>query len=171
MTTTISLNSKVLPWYKQRWPWLLISIPAVSVVGGFILLWFAVTSWDGLVVDDYYKEGQAIGQTMARSMKATELGLTADVSFNADQIRIALDSSTGASLPVGVVVTIAHPTREGYDQHFALAGSQGIYSGTLEPLMAGHWQILIEDESRVWRLNGTVDLPTETKVRIVPYGS
>ena len=53
-----------LPWYKERWTWLLMLMPATAIVAGFITLWLAITSFDGLVADDYYKQGLAVNQTL-----------------------------------------------------------------------------------------------------------
>ncbi|MBK6357531.1 MAG: FixH family protein [Betaproteobacteria bacterium] len=39
---------------------MLIAGPATVVVAGFITLWMAVVSDDGLVTDDYYKQGLAV---------------------------------------------------------------------------------------------------------------
>ena len=41
------MNSKltpVLPWYRHRWPWLLMLGPFVVVVAAAITLWLAVRS-------------------------------------------------------------------------------------------------------------------------------
>ena len=54
------------PWYREPWPWLLMAGPAAVVVAGFATLWLAVSSNDGLVADDYYKQGLAINQTLQR---------------------------------------------------------------------------------------------------------
>lgn len=170
-TTTMTMDRDVKPWYKQAWPWFLITIPGVAVVLGFGLLWVAIATWDGLVVDDYYKEGQAIAQTMDRSVEAGRLGLEAQVTLHAEDITIRLSSSKGESLPDSLLVTIAHPTRTGLDQVRALVGRDGVYSGELNPLTVSRWQIQIEDEARTWRLNGTANLPTETELKIVPYSS
>lgn len=40
------------PWYKEPWPWIIISIPAAAVVMGFITLYLAITNPDYLVVED-----------------------------------------------------------------------------------------------------------------------
>lgn len=40
------------PWYKEPWPWVIISIPAAAVVMGFTTLYLALTNPDHLVVDD-----------------------------------------------------------------------------------------------------------------------
>lgn len=158
------------PWYKQFWPWFLILFPALAVVGGLSLFWTAHTTFDGMVVDDYYREGRAIDRTIARSAKAAELGLVADVTVRATELSLVLQSSTGATLPPTLKLTIAHPTRGGQDQELLMVGRNGVFSTPTEPLTTGRWLLQIEDESRSWRLNGTVNLPTETETRIVPYG-
>lgn len=163
--------SKVPPWYKQRWPWILISVPATSVVLGMVLLYFAVTTADGLVVDDYYREGRAIDRTIARSVLAAELGLVADLSIRAEELSIRLSANEASSLPAALVVTIAHPTRSGKDQNLVLSGAGGAFSGAVAPLTAGRWLIQLEDEARTWRLRGAVYLPTQTQLRILPYAS
>lgn len=43
---------RVLPWYKQFWPWFIIALPTAAVVAGFFTLWLAISNPDYLVVDD-----------------------------------------------------------------------------------------------------------------------
>ena len=38
------------PWYREPWPWFLMSLPAVAVIAGITTVWLAVRSSDGLVV-------------------------------------------------------------------------------------------------------------------------
>ena len=40
------------PWYKEPWPWVIISIPAAAVIMGFVTLYLAITNPDYLVVED-----------------------------------------------------------------------------------------------------------------------
>jgi len=61
------------PWYREPWPWIIIAGPASAVVAGVALLWLAIDSNDGLVVDDYYKEGLAINQVIRRDQAAFDL--------------------------------------------------------------------------------------------------
>jgi len=39
------------PWYKEPWPWVIISIPLAAVIMGFITLYLALTRPDYLVVE------------------------------------------------------------------------------------------------------------------------
>lgn len=171
MSSTTLTRKTDAPWYRQGWPWFLIMFPAIAVVAGLITFWIAYDTFDGMVVDDYYKEGRTIDVTVGRSVKAGELGLSADVRLRSEDIRIELASSTGAVLPDRMLVTIIHPTRAGQDQHLVLDGKNGVFSGETATLGTGKWQLQLEDESRSWRLNGTTHLPTEMEFRIVPYDS
>ena len=166
-TTTMKTGGNPTPWYKERWTWLLMLMPATAIVAGFITLWLAVTTFDGLVADDYYKQGLAINQTLARANAAQELGLVGQVKFSAEDVRVVLSAKTSSDLPAKLLVTLAHPTRGGLDQKLILELRDGAYLGSLQAaLTSAHWKVLIEDESRVWRLSGVAFLPTETQIRI-----
>lgn len=75
----MTLRSENRPWYKQRWPWFLIAGPGIVVIAGFITLWMAIDSDDGLVTDDYYKQGLTVNQRMQRDHQASSMGLRADI--------------------------------------------------------------------------------------------
>ena len=63
------------PWYRQRWPWLLIAGPALVVVAAFFTLWLSVSSDDGVIADDYYKRGLLINTDAAALPDAVTLKL------------------------------------------------------------------------------------------------
>lgn len=167
----VPTSKAVEPWYRQGWPWFLIAIPATAVVAGVITLWLAIQSWDGLVVDDYYQQGKTIEKTIARSERARDMGLAADLRIRAEELRVQLAANPGTPLPPTVVATISHPTRGGQDQVVLLKLKDGVFAGSLQPLSTGRWLIQLEDESRSWRLNGTAYLPTETEIRMLPVVS
>lgn len=159
------------PWYKQGWPWFLIALPATAVVAGTITMVIAVRTWDGLVVDDYYKEGKAIVQTIGRTERARELGLKALVQVRSESVRIEVAAADIDNVPGVIRLTIAHPTQGGSDQELVLNGQGGVFEGAVAPLSTGRWLFQIENESRSWRMNGAAYLPTETEIRIDPSGS
>ncbi|MBL8446957.1 MAG: FixH family protein [Zoogloeaceae bacterium] len=156
---------KPVPWYRQGWPWFLIAFPGAAVVAGGVTLWLAITTSDGLVVDDYYKQGLAIERTIARSKRATELGLVAQLRVRAGGVEVYL---TGKSaIPTKIRLSFAHPTRVGLDQVMELEGSGGRFGGTLPVLVTGRWDVQIEDLAKEWRLNGHLNVPSDTEVRMV----
>jgi hypothetical protein len=67
------MNPKLqgMRWYKQAWPWLLMLPPAVSVVGGVAVLCLAIGTNDGLVAEDYYRQGVTINERLARERSAS----------------------------------------------------------------------------------------------------
>lgn len=158
------------PWYRHRWPWLLMAGPAVVVVAGVITLWLAVRSNDGLVADDYYKQGLAINRTLARAERAQAMGLEARLAVREGQAQLRLAGHPGVVLPPRVRLTLSHPTRSGLDQALLLTGQGGVYTGPAVELPAGRWQVVIEDEAATWRLAGAASL-TEREVVLKPLES
>ena len=51
------------PWYREFYVWLVIFFPVLAIVAGFYTLKLAIESDDGLVEDDYYKQGIEINRT------------------------------------------------------------------------------------------------------------
>ena len=92
------------PWYRHRWPWLLMLGPFLVIVAGAVTVYLAVRSNDGLVDDDYYKQGLAVNMRTARDRQALALGLQARVSVDQPRrlIRLELRSSRQAKLPEAV---------------------------------------------------------------------
>lgn len=156
----------VQPWYKQGWPWFIILFPAIAVVAGTVTFIIAFRTFDGLVVDDYYREGRAIVQTIERADRARELGLEAHLVVRSEAIRIELGALDVSNLPERLRVTISHPTRGGLDQAVLIDGSGGVYEARLAPLSTGRWLFLLEDEARSWRMNGASYLPTDNEFTI-----
>lgn len=51
------------PWWKQLWPWLLISGPAVAMIGCIITIWLAVNMYaDKPLHDGVVKQGLKVEQ-------------------------------------------------------------------------------------------------------------
>ena len=148
--------SAVAPWYRQRWPWLLMLGPAIVVVAGIATLVIAVRSDDGLVADDYYKRGLAINQTLERSDRGAALGLAASVDLDAGgnvALTLAATSSAADALPPTLRLRLAHPTRAGEDRSTVLvAAGQGRYTGRIAPVEGGRWRVIVETDR--WRLPG-----------------
>lgn len=140
------------PWYREPWPWLLMLGPVGAVVAGAFTLWLAVSHEDGLVADDYYKQGLAINKVIRRQSEAAHLGVQARILFGEGRVRVHL---AGAA-PRDLILQLAHPTRAGLDRIVQLeTGSiAGWYEGSIAVPLSGRWHILIEDGSRGWRLSG-----------------
>ena len=149
-----------LPWYRHRWPWLLMLGPFIVIVAAMITLWLALRSNDGLVADDYYKQGLAVNQVTSRDRLAVELGVGGDVALDADRrlIRVLLRRGRLAEMPAVLVLKLSHPTRSGFDHSFRLQrDDSGSYSAAFTGDLSGRWHVSLEDEGRLWRLAATWD--------------
>lgn len=149
----------VLPWYRHRWPWLLMLGPLVVIVAGVITAWLAFRSSDGLVADDYYKQGLAINQVTSRDRRAAALGLSAEMAFEPvrKMLRVSLRGGQGEA-PKSLVLKLAHPTRGGLDQSLRLQRDEsGGYSAAPNGDLAGRWHVALEDEAGEWRLTAIWD--------------
>jgi len=147
-------GARAQPWYREPWPWILMAGPATVVVAGFVTAWLAVRSDDGLVVDDYYKQGLAINQTLGRSDAAERQGIKAELQLVDGRVQVLLAGAGAGALRLQLV----HPTRAGMDQRLDLAMVQpGVYEGRLPPMRAGRWHVVLERSD--WRLAGDWLLP------------
>lgn len=165
MTSRSNVQSRtVRPWYREPWPWLIMSGPALVVMAGCYTLWLAISSSDGLVADDYYKQGLAINQTLTRERAAIAAHYEARVMFahGGGRVRVTL---TGRDVPQALMLRLLHPTRAGLDYAVRLeAAAPGVYEGALALPASGRWRVSIEDEQANWRLLGEMQLPADAPV-------
>jgi hypothetical protein len=154
--TDISIDRpRAKPWYREPWPWFLMSGPAAVIVAGLITSAIAWRTSDPLVVDDYYKEGMAINQTLKRDERAHALGVAATVSINPGRDRLRLVLSGRGPQPDALRLLLLHPTLAGYDQSIALFRvSENVYEAVLVPPRPGLWHMQVEDFKDAWRLTG-----------------
>src|SRR5512136_1342468 len=145
-------SSLVRPWYREPWPWFLMSLPAIAIVGGIATLAIAIATEDGLVADDYYKQGLAVNQVLRREARARELHLAASASLAGAEVRVTL---RGASeIFPGLRLRLVHPTRSGRDQVVALRAAEGVYQGRMASANGEPRLLVLEDAGSTWRLTG-----------------
>lgn len=169
MNTISRRRTDSKPWYRQRWPWILMAGPGVVAVAGVVTIWLAVDSFDGLVEDDYYKQGLGVNQRIQRDHQAAALGLTADLMLGGDgrQLRVVLAAQPGVALPPALDLRLTHPTRPGADQRLSLAqGVGGFYEGTLGAPVSGRWKVTVEELQAGWRLTGEWNVDASPALRL-----
>ncbi len=163
----MTLRRESTPWYKEPWPWILMAGPAIVIVAGFVTAWLAIVSNDGLVADDYYKQGLALNQRLQRDHYASDLGLRADVMRSSQQVRLLVAAERDAELPEALTLKLSHPTRAGQDQMVKMVSEgQGFYGGKLSADISGRWYVSIEDPAGRWRLQGEWQADGEAPLRI-----
>ena len=148
------------PWYRERYVWLVIFFPAVAIIGGVHMLYLAISSYDGLVVDDYYKQGLKINRTLERDRQADAYQLAADIEIDAklEEVKIRLSANANFSHPVQIDVSFLHATRAGLDRQIKLRNTRkNIYQGNLPALGPGKWYVHIQQDD--WRIIRTLSIP------------
>jgi hypothetical protein len=137
------------PWYREPWPWILMSGPAAVIVASAITAWIAFTTSDGLVADDYYKRGLAVNAVLRREQAAVQRGIAAHFERVAGSIRVRLSGDA----PPALILKLAHATRAGLDLRLRLEPvGAGVYQAALPVLAPGHWRLILEDPRAEWRV-------------------
>jgi uncharacterized protein len=160
------------PWYREPWPWLLFFPPAVAVVAGTITMGIAFKTFDGVVSDDYYREGLAINRTIDRDARARERGLSAELQFNPSGDRVRVTMAGDASSDGPLHLQLVRAARSGDDQDVTLVPvAPGLYEGRLSRPLHGRWHLRLEDEGGQWRITATAQLPAERAIGLAPPSS
>jgi hypothetical protein len=128
--------------------------PAIVVVAGIATAIIAFSGADGLVADDYYKQGLAINRDIARDEAAQALGIAGDLRLLPGRARAGLRAK--AALPDRVTLRLVHPARASEDRVVYLARTaDGLWEAPLPGLPAGRWRAIVETAQ--WRVAAQID--------------
>jgi len=156
-------------WYREPFVWLLIAFPLTAVIAGFITLGLAIQSDDGLVEDDYYKQGMAINRVLERDRAAASLGLAGTVELDAThhELRVRLTSHKAHALPDTIQIRLMHATRGGFDRALVLPRQiDATYRAPLPKFAPGPWDVQLTAQD--WRLVGSLTVPGDHHVDVRP---
>lgn len=159
-----------LPWHQHKLVWMLIAIPGAAVLMGVVMIWLAVNTDDGLVVDDYYKEGLAINQDLERDETALKLGLGAQLTIEktGDLVTLYFSKGSLAEYPETLELGLYFTTKVGYDQRLQLLrGIDGKYIGYLNGILRdGAWNVEVTGDN--WRLMTRTNLRNGVDASLAP---
>ena len=156
------------PWYKQFWPWFLIALPLSVVIAAIVTINIAIESDDGLVSDDYYKEGLAIHKDADSAARARALGIAGTLGYDADTgaISLVLDKPLQDE-PSALSLEVVHPTVPNQDQTIQLSRLDGArFAGRLELLGPANWKLSLRPADRSWRVEGRLRQPGSGQTRL-----
>jgi|TARA_B110000503_G_C7159851_1_gene419128 hypothetical protein len=149
------------PWYKQFWLWFIVTPLLVVFALGFSMLYLAIKTNDGVVVDNYYKDGKGIFVRKDEDALARAQNLRADLLWADDKLMVSLTGDL-TPLPEALRLLFIFPTAQAGDvsvllQHQGL----GQYQGRLAEPVIGNRQLQIQPvgESVNWRLHGSGMIP------------
>lgn len=158
------------PWHKYPFVWFVFSIPLSAVIVGMILLWLAITTDDGMVADDYYKQGLAINKSLRRERLASELGISAIFEYDRELNRVLLRLNKGelSDYPANLSFSLQHAAKSDWDEQMRLMHGQdnqyiGYIKGQLPP---GVWHV--ELAMQEWRIGARINLASQKKIQLLP---
>ncbi len=161
-----SLRSAEIPevWYKQFWPWFLIILPGTVVIASLITVTIAFKGADALVVDNYYKEGLAINQSLADIEQAKSLNLKGSITLENHNVNLSITADSPFQ-DEELILTLSHPMDNHQDISVTLQNAgNGLYRAAMPEAAAGKWYMAINsvNSQKPWRINQTIYLPATT---------
>jgi hypothetical protein len=160
---------KTNPWYREPIMWLVIAFPLTAVIVGFVSLALAIRSDDGMVEDDYYKQGMTINRVLARDKAAAAGDLTGTVELDTahHELLVRLTARQAKALPDNIELKLMHATRAGFDHSLVLPRhADGTYRAPLPEFVPGHWNVQLTAQD--WRLTGSLFMPGDNRLVMRP---
>jgi len=175
------------PWYRQFWAWFLLVPLIVVVIASSITVSIAVRHSDDVVIDNYYKEGRMINERRDEDLRATQLGLVADIQFDQQVGELIVDiKHSKGTLPATLILAMNHPTSEQFDRYYNLQLISGRrYHTEVDQVLEHRWYLHLSptvpvdaeastdtttELSTKWRLKGTIDFNQHSQVRLDSNG-
>ena len=165
-------QTDIQPWYKQPWLWFILSPLFAVFVMGFTMLYLSIATNDGVIVDNYYKDGLAIKTRSMQDEYARSRNLAARLSINNSNINLVL---TGDIIdpPAALNLHLIHPTQEDFDSLTVLQFDEGVYRGFIDPAISGRYKVMLypqlqPDSENMWRLHSLTSLPQSEILDLMP---
>ncbi len=155
------LREDTKPWYRQFWPWFIVSLPAASVIGGLATVWISMQTTDSLVVQS--DDGMQIvaERRIDAERFAAKLGLAAliKIDLGSGAVEATMRSGELQTAPAALQLEFAHPAFASRDQRIVLnrappdAAGNPVWSGHFVDIPTGRWYVSLTSNED-WRLSG-----------------
>ncbi|WP_346796207.1 FixH family protein [Halomonas sp. Bachu 37] len=164
-------TSDVPPWYKQFWPWFLIGLLFSSIAFSTLYLVMSIKFYDGSVQQDYYKDGLAINEQLAKQEHAQTLSLAASLLVDSRTGDIVVDLE-GERRPDQLHLSLIFPTAGGRDRSLVLDHLHGgRYVTVIDEPLRHRWYLQLQPSAgrdAEWRLTGEATFPSEETIDLTP---
>jgi hypothetical protein len=163
----------IQPWYKQFWPWFLISLPVTVMIVCGVIIYLSISQGNfSMVVDDYYKRGKTINAVIEHVEEAQRRNISFE--FTANQGKLTLKYTSGEPEELSALrVYFVHATQAEKDFSRLLSvAADGTYRADIPDNISGKWTVTVEPYNKVWKVSEKYQLPKSelTKLRPLLYG-
>lgn len=137
--------------WRQPLLWLVLALPAATVVAGFTTLGLAAAGPDTSGDAAVKRTAQAQVEDLAPDLAAAHAGLAA--TLRVDRVHGAIE----VALPPGTVaatLVLRHPVDAALDRTLALARAGDAWRARTAAPLAGNWLIELHGANDAWRLDG-----------------
>ena len=145
--------------------WLVIGIPAATVVAG---IWTLMLAAGDSATDSHPDKVRRMAQVQEASLEADQVaareGLTARVQIDAGHVLVTVFPTAGTRAPV---LMLRHPIESTLDQELPLSPYPGGWRGPASMAAAHGWQLQLVAADGRWRLVGRYR-PGDSEVTLRP---
>lgn len=163
------IDEQPLPWYRQFWFWFVFGpLIFIIIMCGFTVS-IALNNADDVIIDNYYKEGRMINQTLDQDKRAHALGLSAELRFDRSTGEVILKfphlPTDPPLVPETLLLFMGHPVKAARDQQVLLKSiGAGQYRGELSVEPEYSWYLtlypvtdLAQRNQAEWTLSGDIN--------------
>ena len=155
--------------WNQPWLWFTLAPLILSVVLGLTMLAISIKVQDGLVTDDYSKEGLAINERIEREVTAKEKNIQISLKF--DDITgdfVADFKSDLEAYPEKLLLEIIHPVKSDLDVIVYLTHQiNGRYIGQLAQTVQQKRYLRVSDpDNNIWVLVDEFQFPLKDTITL-----
>jgi hypothetical protein len=149
------------PWYRQFWPWFIISLLGFSVIASLSTVWISLQTTDSLVLKSDDGIQIVAERRISAERLANELNLAALLAIDLDTGAVSAAMRAGVldEAPAVLELEFTHPAFANRDQlitlHRAQPDAEGnpIWSGHFVEVPDGRWYVTLRSGDE-WRLSG-----------------
>lgn len=165
------------PWYRQFWFWFVFSPLIYIMIMCSVTVTIALKGADDVIIDNYYKEGRMINQTLEQDKQAQALGLTGNLRFDRTSGEVALTiPNPPADMPAQMLLLMGHPVKAAKDQLITMkAIAPGQYRGELVTEPEYSWYLTLYPINDIalrndapWTLSGDIDFRQSEQALLAP---
>jgi hypothetical protein len=146
------------PWYREPWPWILISITGLGVIAGSTLAFIGISSPPEMVRGEYHRLAKFITESDQRADQARALGLSGDISVDGDTVFLRLAALDRNALPEQLIAQFRHPATSDGDRTVVMQRRNASdYRGVLPDSLHERSHVVVSDLSQTWVLSGRLE--------------